>query len=191
MAFKADAKKQGSEKTLREEEDDAGDALPANVAGMVVVPSATVKALELDKARAAAAAEAEGDEELGVACDPETDSKCAEGPMLMLLSASGRGKRISLSAFKQQTRAGRGKRGMGLLKGDAVAAMCVTGFDGARGENVIVGRKRRDEPVRRGPIRPERHSSEGRDAHEARQEGHGQRAHAPPAELAEENERTE
>ena len=42
--------------------------------------------------------------------------------MLMLLSASGRGKRISLSAFKQQTRAGRGKRGMGLLKGDAVAA---------------------------------------------------------------------
>ena len=28
---------------------------------------------------------------------------------------------------------------MGLLKGDAVAAMCVTGFDGARGENVIVG----------------------------------------------------
>ena len=48
--------------------------------------------------------------------------------MLMLLSASGRGKRISLSAFKQQTRAGRGKRGMGLLKGDAVAAMCVTGF---------------------------------------------------------------
>ena len=50
MAFKADAKKQGSEKTSREEEDDAGDALPANVAGMVVVPSATVKALELDKA---------------------------------------------------------------------------------------------------------------------------------------------
>jgi DNA gyrase subunit A len=144
MAFKADAKKAaGSEKTLREEEDDAGDALPANVAGMVVVPSATVKALELDKASAAAAAGSsspEGDEELEeLACDPETDAKCAEGPMLMLLSASGRGKRISLSAFKQQTRAGRGKRGMGLLKGDAVAAMCVTGFDGARGENVIVG----------------------------------------------------
>ena len=59
--------------------------------------------------------------------------------MLLLLSASGRGKRISLRAFKQQTRAGRGKRGMGLLKGDAVAAMCVTGFDGACGENVIVG----------------------------------------------------
>ena len=144
MAFKADAKKAaGSEKTLREEEDDAGDALPANVAGMVVVPSATVKALELDKASAAAAAGSsspEGDEDLEeLACDPETDAKCAEGPMLMLLSASGRGKRISLSAFKQQTRAGRGKRGMGLLKGDAVAAMCVTGFDGARGENVIVG----------------------------------------------------
>ena len=144
MAFKADAKKAAvSEKTLGEEEDDAGDALPANVAGMVVVPSATVKALELDKASAAAAAGSsspEGDEELEeLACDPETDAKCAEGPMLMLLSASGRGKRISLSAFKQQTRAGRGKRGMGLLKGDAVAAMCVTGFDGARGENVIVG----------------------------------------------------
>ena len=136
MAFRADPKKKDSEKTLGEEEDDAGDALPANVAGMVVVPSATVKALELDKASAAANAAEEGDED---ACDPDEDAKCAEDPTLMLLSTSGRGKRISLRAFKQQTRAGRGKRGMGLLKGDAVAAMCVTGFNGARGENVIVG----------------------------------------------------
>ncbi len=136
MAFKADP---NPPKTLGEDEDDAGDALPANVAGMVVVPSATVKALELDKASAASASAAE-DEALDEAlCDPEKDAACAEGPMLMLLSASGRGKRISLRAFKQQTRAGRGRRGMGLLKGDAVAAMCVTGFDGARGENVIVG----------------------------------------------------
>ena len=186
MAFKADAKKAaGSEKTLREEEDDAGDALPANVAGMVVVPSATVKALELDKASAAAAAGSsspEGDEDLEeLACDPETDAKCAEGPMLMLLSASGRGKRISLSAFKQQTRAGRGKRGMGLLKGDAVAAMCVTGIRRrARRKRHRRVAKRRDEPVRRG-LHPaaERHGGEGRDAHEARQGGHGQRAHTP------------
>ena len=79
------------------------------------------------------------DDEDDDVCDPEKDARCAAGPMLMLLSASGRGKRISLRAFKQQTRAGRGRRGMGLLRGDAVAAMCVTGFDDARGENVIVG----------------------------------------------------
>ncbi len=140
MAFKAgDAKKKNDDDTnvLGEEEDDAGDALPANVAGMVVVPAATVKTLELDKTSAAAVAEDE-DEEDDV-CDPEKEKECAAGPMLMLLSAAGRGKRISLRAFKQQTRAGRGRRGMGLLKGDAVAAMCVTGFDDARGENVIVG----------------------------------------------------
>lgn len=137
MAFKADAKKKNDDdkSLLGEEEDDAGDALPANVAGMVVVPAATVKALELDKTSAAAVADDEDDD----VCDPEKDARCAAGPMLMLLSASGRGKRISLRAFKQQTRAGRGRRGMGLLRGDAVAAMCVTGFDDARGENVIVG----------------------------------------------------
>lgn len=137
-AMKFKASKEDSLKTLGEDEDDTGEALPANVAGMAVVPGGTVKALELDKGSKSGGEDAETDESSEEGND-YASLPTSVGPHLFILSSSGRGKRISLGQFKQQTRAGRGKRAMGLLKGDTVAAMCVTGFEEGKIENVIVG----------------------------------------------------
>jgi|TARA_B110000305_G_scaffold182587_1_gene202757 DNA gyrase subunit A len=138
-AMKFKPAKEDSLKTLGEDEEDTQDALPANVAGMAVVPSRFVKQLELDKGSSEKDMTEEDDSEPAEAPQVNDDaindegaSNVTTGPCLMFLSASGKGKRISLANFKQQTRAGRGKRAMGLAKGDAVAAMCVTGFDGEK-----------------------------------------------------------
>ena len=97
-----------------------------------------MKALELDKGSKSGGEDAETDESSEEGND-YASLPTSVGPHLFMLSSSGRGKRISLGQFKQQTRAGRGKRAMGLLKGDTVAAMCVTGFEEGKIENVIVG----------------------------------------------------
>jgi DNA gyrase subunit A len=137
MAFRFDAKTRddaAAERALGEDEDDAGEALPANVAGVAVVPARVVEALDLrNTANANANADAKGEDE-----DEKDDAaegtgttdgrESAREPMLFLLSNQGRGKRIRLATFSQQARAGKGKRAMGLAPGDALAAMCVTGM---------------------------------------------------------------
>jgi len=162
MAFRFDAKTRdgdaAAERALGEDEDDAGEALPANVAGVAVVPARVVEALDL---RNTANANAKGEEDEDEKDDAAEGTGTTEGrdgarePMLFLLSNQGRGKRIRLATFSQQARAGKGKRAMGLAPGDALAAMCVTGMSpewaaaegegeggeaaGERGEHVIVG----------------------------------------------------
>lgn len=122
------------------DEDDAGEALPANVAGMAVVPASVVKSLGLDSPAGSgydeeddAAAEEEGEVEEG-----------GTGPWMLLLSVQGKGKRIALDEFKQQGRGGSGKKGLGLAKGDRLAALCLTGMGTsllgkAEPEHVIIG----------------------------------------------------
>jgi len=124
MAFKPDGLDDTSE------DDDTSEALPAHVAGMAVVPGAVVQSLGLNKASA-------GD----VADDSEEDGEDedAKGPMLFFVSSDGRGKRISVAQFAQQSRAGRGKKGMGLMKGSKLTALCLTGLDSDEHEHVIIG----------------------------------------------------
>jgi DNA gyrase/topoisomerase IV subunit A len=59
--------------------------------------------------------------------------------MLFFVSSDGRGKRISVAAFAQQSRAGRGKKGIGLMKGSKLTALCLTGLDSDEHEHVIIG----------------------------------------------------
>ena len=133
MAFKHAQKTPAApSKTLAEDEDDVGAPLPANVAGMTVVPAAVVQSLGLNVPAGSKREETTTDED-GDATDD------ASGPSLLLLSSQGRGKRISLENFAQQSRAGQGRRGMGLVPGDSLAAMCLTGAEEGASEHVIVG----------------------------------------------------
>ena len=124
MAFKPDGLDDTSE------DDDTSEALPANVAGMAVVPGAVVQSLGLNKA---SAGDVEDDSE------EDGEDEDAKGPMLFFVSSDGRGKRISVAQFAQQSRAGRGKKGMGLMKGSKLAALCLTGLDSDEHEHVIIG----------------------------------------------------
>ena len=123
MAFKPDGLDDTSE------DDDTSEALPANVAGMAVVPASVVQSLGLHKASA-------GDDDADEEGEDEGDAK---GPMLFFVSSDGRGKRISVAAFAQQSRAGRGKKGIGLMKGSKLTALCLTGLDSDEHEHVIIG----------------------------------------------------
>jgi DNA gyrase subunit A len=129
-----------------DEEDffDAYEALPANVAGMAVVPAAVVQSLGLDQPSGAAAADAaSASDASSEEDDAEEDADGGTGPWMLLLSSQGKGKRIALDDFKQQRRGGSGKKGLGLFKGDRLAALCLTGMgasgETAENENVIIG----------------------------------------------------
>ena len=99
----------------------------------LIVPASVVKSLRLDTPAgsgggASSAAEVEED---GGGGGEEDDADGGTGPWMLLLSSQGKGKRIALDDFKQQKRGGSGKKGLGLFKGDRLAALCLTGMHSA------------------------------------------------------------
>ena len=122
------------------DEDDAAEALPANVAGMAIVPASVVKSLGLDVPAGAASSSAASDDVMHTSPSSDDEKEISDdddddvydtndgGPWMLLLSSQGKGKRIALDNFKQQRRGGNGKKGLGLYKGDRLAALCLTGM---------------------------------------------------------------
>ena len=121
------------------DDDDAGEALPAHVAGMAVVPAAVVRSLGLQgppgsdtDANADAADDSvtdlAGDDTGAEMNEDDADGDAGTGPFILLLTSRGKGKRMLLDEFRQQARGGSGKTGMGLSPGDSLAALCLTGM---------------------------------------------------------------
>ena len=124
---------EGAEGSADDDVDDTGEALPAKVAGMAVVPAAVVESLGL-----AVTSKKSGDAaDAANAVDGDSDATgVATGPLMLVLSSSGRGKRMPLALFNQQGRGGSGKIAIGLKPPDRLAALCLinsVGGDGGGG----------------------------------------------------------